>query len=70
MVRGVCRQLALYGALALTMLSLGCGGGSGASYGSNDPGGVSTVISGPSDTSGVSAGTALQPPAATPTRAP
>ena len=69
---GVIRRLALCGALTIATLATACGGGSGASFGSNDPGGVSTAISGQSDTSGVSAGTALQPPGAgaTPTRAP
>jgi hypothetical protein len=67
MVRGVIRRLALCGAVVAAAFVMACGGGS---YGSNEPGGVSTVISGQSDTSGVSAGTALQPPGATPTRAP
>jgi hypothetical protein len=74
MARRCVDRLALWGVLIGTSLavasSVACSGGSGGAYGSNDPGGVSTVISGKSDTSGVSAGSAVQPPGATPTRAP
>ena len=69
-------RVALWGVLIGTSLAVAavaagaCTGGSGGSFGSNDPGGDSAVVSGQSDTSGVSAGTALQPPSATPTRAP
>ena len=57
--------------LSIVMLAA-CTGSSGASYGSNDPGsGTASNISGKSDTSGVSAGAALQPPSsASPTRVP
>ena len=75
--RRITARLALVGTLLGAALAVGCSGGGG-SYGTNDPGGVSTVIRGQSDTSGVSAGTALQAPGAggsgapapTPTRTP
>jgi hypothetical protein len=57
-------QLVLWGLLLGTSLAVACSGGGGGAYGSNDPGGVSTVISGQSDTSGVSAGSALRAPGA------
>jgi hypothetical protein len=74
--RRITGWLAFWGVLLGASLAVACSGGG--SYGTNDPGGVSTVISGQSDTSGVSAGSALQAPGAggsgapapTPTRTP
>ena len=55
--------------IALCLATAACSGGGDKSFGgSNDPGKNAEVISGKSDTSGVSAGTALQPPTPPPAR--
>jgi hypothetical protein len=53
--------------LALGVGSFGCTSSSGGSFASNDPGMTGTVVSGKSDTAGLSAGAALVPPP-TPTK--
>ena len=52
--------------LALLSLTAACTSSSGGAFGSNDPGVTGTVVSGKSDTAGLSAGAALTaPPTAT-----
>jgi hypothetical protein len=54
------------------LFATACSGGSHGSYGSTSGGaaGVPTTVAGKSDTSGISAGSAVQAPNATPSRAP
>lgn len=55
-------------AASLTLLSACGGGGSPGSFQSNGPSGAApTNVAGKSDTSGISAGSALQAPSSTPT---
>ena len=55
--------------VALGVAAAACEGDGDKSFGgSNDPGKNADVISGKSDTAGVSAGTALQPPTPAPAR--
>lgn len=52
--------------LVLVSLTAACTSSSGGAFGSNDPGVTGTVVSGKSDTAGLSAGAALTaPPTAT-----
>lgn len=52
--------------LVLFSLASGCTSSSGGAFGSNDPGATGTVVSGKSDTAGLSAGAAFTaPPTAT-----
>jgi hypothetical protein len=55
--------------MVLMSLTAACTSSSGGAFGSNDPGVTGTVVSGKSDTAGLSAGAALTAPP-TPTKSP
>jgi hypothetical protein len=55
------------GGLLVAVLAAACGGGSYVSSGGSTPAALPTNVVGKSDTSGISAGAALQAPDSTPT---
>jgi hypothetical protein len=67
--RGLCQRLANAGALAVVAIAAACSGGSYVSSGGS-PVAAPTNVTGTSDTSGISAGAALQAPGDTPTPKP